>query len=64
VAERLCHAVSEAVIVMSDESILPSVTVSIGIVEVGPFEDAENLIAQAEQALKRAKAKDCNTCSN
>jgi diguanylate cyclase (GGDEF)-like protein len=64
VAERVRQAASEAVIVMSDESILPSVTVSIGIAEMLPFEKAEELIDNADKALTRAKGKGCNTFSN
>ena len=63
VSERIRLAVSEAVIVMTDESILPSVSVSIGISVMQPFEKAENLIENAEVALKRAKEKGCNTFS-
>ncbi|MFQ5545067.1 MAG: hypothetical protein ACE5FE_03710 [Acidiferrobacterales bacterium] len=39
VAERLREAVAEAVIVMSDQSILLPVTVSIGVTEMKPFWD-------------------------
>jgi diguanylate cyclase (GGDEF)-like protein len=64
VAERLRQAVSEAVVVMSDESILPSVTISIGIAEMKAFEKAEELCESADHALQRAKDKGCNTFSN
>ncbi|HKQ30627.1 MAG TPA: GGDEF domain-containing protein [Burkholderiales bacterium] len=64
VAERLRQAVTEAVIVMADESILPSVTVSIGVAEMKVFEKAEQLIESADGALMRAKEKGCNTFSN
>lgn len=64
VAERLRQAVAEAVIIMPDESILPPVTVSIGIATMQPFEKAEELIESADRALARAKVKGCNTFSN
>lgn len=55
VAERVRHAVSEAVIMMSDESILPSVTVSVGAAEYKPSSDAPGLMRAAEAALASAK---------
>ncbi|MBI3898749.1 MAG: diguanylate cyclase [Gammaproteobacteria bacterium] len=54
VAERVRHAVGEAVVLMSDESILPPVSVSIGIAELAPFSDAPTLLAAAQQALREA----------
>jgi diguanylate cyclase (GGDEF)-like protein len=64
VSERLRQSISETVIIMSDESILPSVTVSIGIAEARPFERAEELIENADKALIRAKEKGYNTFSS
>ncbi len=64
VAARLREAVAEAVVVMADESILPSVTVSIGISEMQPFQKAEELTEAADQALTRAKDSGRNTHSN
>jgi diguanylate cyclase (GGDEF)-like protein len=64
VAERIRTAVAEAVIVMNDQSILPSVTISIGIAEMQPFEKAEDLLENADKALARAKDKGCNVYSN
>lgn len=55
VAERVRHAVSEAVIMMSDESILPSVTVSVGAAEYQTSSDALALMKAAEAALESAK---------
>ncbi len=55
-AERLRAAVAEAVVMMSDESILPSVTVSIGLAQMSPFSSPEGLLAEAGAALERAKA--------
>jgi diguanylate cyclase (GGDEF)-like protein len=64
VAARLRDAVAETVIVMSDESILPPVTISLGIAEARPFEQAEDVLSAAEQALMRAKVGGRNTYSN
>lgn len=55
VAERLCAAVAQAVIMMSDESILPSVTVSLGLATMKPFVSETVLLGEAEEALRRAK---------
>jgi diguanylate cyclase (GGDEF)-like protein len=55
VGERVRHAVSEAVIMMSDESILPSVTVSVGAAEHKASWDAPALMKAAEAALESAK---------
>lgn len=55
-AERVRAAVAEAVVMMSDESILPSVTVSIGLTQMSPFSSPESLLAEAGSALERAKA--------
>jgi diguanylate cyclase (GGDEF)-like protein len=54
VGERVRHAVSEAVIMMSDESILPSVTVSVGAAQY-TSSDAPALMKAAEAALESAK---------
>ncbi len=54
-AARLCAAVAEAVVVMADESILPSVTVSIGIADRTQADKAEELITAAEKALEQSK---------
>jgi diguanylate cyclase (GGDEF)-like protein len=55
VGERLCHAVSEAVVLMSDESILPSVTVSIGAAPLGSSNNATALLKAGEMQLQTAK---------
>lgn len=55
VAERIRHAVSEAVVLMSDQSILPSVTVSVGAAQFEAGTDAKALYAAAEIALASAK---------
>ncbi len=60
VAERLREAVAEAVIVMSDQSVLPSVTISIGVVQMQLDQSAEALIGNASAALIRAKARGTN----
>lgn len=54
VAERVRHAVSEAVVLMSDESILPSLTVSIGAAQYANS-DGPAFLAAAEAALQKAK---------
>jgi diguanylate cyclase (GGDEF)-like protein len=55
VAARLREAVAETLIVMSDESILPPVTISIGIAEMGGCATAEEMLHASKQALARAK---------
>lgn len=55
VGERLCNAVSEAVVLMSDESILPSITVSIGAALLEPASDAAAILKAAETQLQTAK---------
>lgn len=55
VGERVRQAVSEAVIAMSDESILPSITVSVGAAEHKVSSDASGLMKAAEAALASAK---------
>lgn len=47
VAERVREAIAEAVVVMDDESLLPSVTVSIGVAEMIPHEHAEDMVGRA-----------------
>ncbi len=56
VAEQLRGTVGEAVITMSDESILPPVTVSLGVAQMKAHEPWEKLVANADAALTRAKA--------
>ncbi len=60
VAERLREAVAEAVIVMSDQSILPPVTVLIGVTEMKSPGKGETLMTDARTALDRAKENGCN----
>lgn len=55
VAERIRHSVSEAVVMMSDDSILPSVTASVGAAQLKPSADAAAFLATAERALQSAK---------
>jgi diguanylate cyclase (GGDEF)-like protein len=63
VAERIRAAVADTAILMSDESLLPSVTVSLGVAEREDGAGAATLLAAAEQALRRAKAAGRNrTC--
>lgn len=63
VARRLCEEVSKAVIVMPDKSILPPMTVSIGIAEMRPFEKAEDLLNAADHALIRVRSRGRGTFS-
>lgn len=62
-AERARQAVADAVIMMSDESILPSVTVSIGLTQMQPFDTPEALLAATGIALERAKTSGRNCLS-
>lgn len=55
VGERLRGAVSEAVILMSDNSILPSITVSVGAAQLEPSTDAPAFLALAHASLQSAK---------
>lgn len=55
-AERIRCAVADAVIMMSDESLLPAVTISIGVAQRQPSMSVETLLAAADAALYRAKA--------
>lgn len=64
VARRLAEEVSKAVIVMPDESILPPMTVSIGIAEMRAFEKAEELLGAADHALVRARSRGRNAFSS
>jgi len=61
VAERIRHAVSEAVVMMADDSILPPLTVSIGMAALTQFATADELLAQARAALDAAHADGHNT---
>jgi len=56
VAERIRKGVAEAVMMMSDESILPSVTISVGVAQMKPFMDFLGFLGAADSALYRAKA--------
>lgn len=61
VAERIRHAVSEAVIMLADDSILPPLTVSIGMAALTQFATADELMAQARLALTTAQAEGRDT---
>ncbi len=56
VAERIRKNVAEAVMMMSDESILPSVTVSVGVAQMKPLANFLGFLTAADSALYRAKA--------
>lgn len=55
VANRVCHAIRVQKIIMHDTQRLPSVTVSIGVAELKPGQDKNNLLAAADDALYRSK---------
>ncbi len=54
VASRLREGVAETVVAMGDQSILPSVTISLGLAPMRGFERAEELLEEANHALMRA----------
>ncbi len=54
-AHRLCGAVREAKITMSDGTLLPSITISMGIAQMCPQYTAAHLIESADKQLYRAK---------
>jgi diguanylate cyclase (GGDEF)-like protein len=54
-AERLCGAVRKAKITMSDGTLLPSITISMGLAQMCPQYTAGNLIEAADKQLYRAK---------
>lgn len=60
VAERLRQKVANAVIVMPDGHILPSLTISIGVASAGQDHSAEEFLLSAETSLEQAKAKGGN----
>lgn len=62
VAERIRAAVADTAIMMSDESLLPSVTVSLGVAEREEGAGAAMLLEAAEHALFRAKVTGRNRC--
>ncbi len=55
VATRLCSAVKQAGIVMSDGTPLPSITISMGLAQMCPGYTPTNLIEAADKELYRAK---------
>jgi diguanylate cyclase (GGDEF)-like protein len=59
-AERVRARVAEAVIVMPDQSILPSITISLGVAQMRPHESREELLAEVDAALMRAQAHGSN----
>ncbi len=56
VGERVRYAVSKAVALMPDESVLPSFTVSVGVTEFQPEISAQAFLAAGEAALQMARA--------
>lgn len=54
-AERIRRIVQETLITLPDDSLLPPVTVSLGIAQMEPFSAPEALLERAERALQRAK---------
>ncbi len=63
VAERIRRNVAEATIMMSDESLLPPLTVSLGIAEMKSSDNYETLVSMTDAALCRAKEKGRNCVS-
>lgn len=63
VADRLHRAVDEQEIVAHDDTPLPPVTISIGLASMINGDSPEQLIARADEALYRAKAKGRNCTS-
>lgn len=61
IAERLRKAINEAEILLHNKTVLPSLTVSIGMAEKQEDDIAEQLIHAADQALYRAKRAGKNT---
>ena len=57
VAKRLCDAVRETKILMSDSTPLPSITISMGIAQMCPGDTLANLIEAADKQLYQAKQK-------
>jgi diguanylate cyclase (GGDEF)-like protein len=62
-AARLREAVGETNIVVPDQCILPSMTISLGIVEMKAFVSAEGILLDAAAALARARDKGGNWVS-
>lgn len=63
VAERLHRAVADAKIVGADGRVLPALTVSIGVAQMVAEHTPEQLLAQVDQALYRAKRQGRNCTS-
>ncbi|MBN2585726.1 MAG: GGDEF domain-containing protein [Candidatus Fermentibacteraceae bacterium] len=55
VAERLRVTISDADVISNDGGLLPPVTVSMGIAQAGPEDDAASLLKRADSAMYRAK---------
>ena len=55
IAERLRKAINDAEILLDNETVLPSLTVSIGMAEMQGNDTAEQLIHAADKAMYRAK---------
>jgi len=60
VAERVRQAVSEEIVLTSDNNALPPATISLGVSQMQPGQSIESLIADADAALYRAKAQGRN----
>ncbi len=63
-AKRVCGDVSEYIVTMPDGSLLPPVTVSIGVEGSQTFDKADALIGAAFEALARAQKLDCRVMSS
>ena len=62
-AERICRNVAEATIMMSDKSLLPPLTVLLGVAKMRPFDKYETLVSKTDSALYRVKEKGRNCVS-
>jgi diguanylate cyclase (GGDEF)-like protein len=63
VGERLRKAVAAIPLILSDQTPLPSATISLGIAELEKGQALEALVEEADRALYRAKEEGCNrTC--
>lgn len=64
VAKRICGEIAESVIEMADASILPPITVSVGIAEASDSETGDSLIVSALESLTLARKRNCHVTSD
>ncbi len=63
VGKRVCGEIAESVVEMPDASILPPITVSVGIAEASDSETSESLIISALESLTLARKRNCQVAS-